>query len=215
MIRVVVFDFDGTLVNSNAIKREGFFRLAARYPKGTATMAAVIETAGDRGSILSAFAGRMATAGVHLDVDELVASYGAQVDAAVAAAPEMQGASDLLVNLRHAGLRLYLCSATPIASLLTILNTRGGWTVLFSGIHGAPKSKIEILRKIREAESASGDDMVVVGDGIDDARAASLVGTQFIAVGSGSYAATDPDVPMLSLHDVGGRLLALQALAQT
>src|SRR5262245_6477346 len=98
-------------------------------------MAAVIETAGDRGSILSAFAGRMATAGVYLDVDELVASYSAQVDAAVAAAPEMKGASQLLVNLRHAGLRLHVSSATPTASLLAILNRRG-WTALFSGIYG-------------------------------------------------------------------------------
>ena len=206
MIRVIVFDFDGTLVDSNAIKREGFFRLAARYPKGAATMAAVIGTAGDRHSILSSFAGCMAAAGVRLNVDELVASYGAHVDAAVAAAPEMQGASDLLVNVRNAGLRLHLSSATPTASLLTILNTRG-WTVLFSGMHGAPKSKIETLREICEAESASGEDILVVGDGIDDARAAGLVGAQFIAVGSGTYAAANPDVPMLRLRDVGAHLL--------
>ncbi len=44
VIRVVVFDFDGTLVDSNAIKREGFLRLAAGYPGGAATMAEVIET---------------------------------------------------------------------------------------------------------------------------------------------------------------------------
>jgi phosphoglycolate phosphatase len=209
VIRVVVFDFDGTLVDSNAIKREGFFRLAAPYPEGTARMATVIGTTGDRRSILSAFTVCMAAAGVHLNVDELVASYGAYVDTAVAAAPEIQGASDLLVNLRNEGLRLHLNSATPTASLLAILGTRG-WTALFSGIYGAPKNKVETLRQIREEESVSGDEIAVVGDGIDDARAAELVGTQFIPVGSGSYAASNPDVPALPLRDVGTYLLSWQ-----
>jgi phosphoglycolate phosphatase len=212
MIRVVVFDFDGTLVDSNAIKREGFFRLAARYPEGVATMASVMGTAGDRRSILSAFAARMAAEGVRLNAAELVASYGAGVDAAVAAAPEIRGASNLLASLRQTGLTLHLSSATPTASLLAILKARG-WTALFSGIHGAPNSKIETLRKICEVESAKGEQIVVLGDGIDDARAAELVGAQFIAVGSGSYAATNPDVPMLSLPAVGAHLLALKALA--
>jgi phosphoglycolate phosphatase-like HAD superfamily hydrolase len=211
VIRVGVFDFDGTLVDSNAIKMGGFFRLAARYPDGEAAMAEVIGTSGDRRSILSAFSACMASAGVHLNVDELVARYCEHVDAAVAAAPEMQGATDLLVNLRHAGLRLHLNSATPTESLLTILDRRG-WTVLFNGIHGAPNSKIEALHKISEAEHASGEEIAVVGDGLDDAHAANLFGARFIAVGSGSYAAANPDVPTLPLHEVGAHVLTLRPL---
>ena len=211
MIKVGVFDFDGTLVDSNGIKMEGFFRLAARYPGGEPAMAEVIGTSGDRRSILSAFSGSMAAAGIRLDVDELVARYCGHVDPAVAATPEMQGATDLLINLRHAGLRLYLNSATPIDSLLTILDRRG-WTVLFDGIHGGPISKIEALHKISEAEHASGKEITVIGDGLDDAWAAELFGAQFIAVGSGSYAAANPDAPMVPLHEVGAHVLALRPL---
>jgi phosphoglycolate phosphatase-like HAD superfamily hydrolase len=211
VIRVAAFDFDGTLVDSNAIKTEGFFRLAARYPEGEAAMAEVIRTSGDRRSILSAFSAYMASAGIRLDVHELVARYCEHVDPAVAAAPEMRGATELLVKLRHAGLRLYLSSATPTESLLTILDTRG-WTVLFNGIHGAPNSKIDALLKISEAEHADGDEIAVVGDGVDDAHAAKLVGAQFIAVGSGSYAAANPEVPMLPLHEVGAIVLASRPL---
>ncbi len=75
-------------------------------------MEAAIETEGDRRSILSAFADSVAGAGDSPNVDELVASYSAHVDAAVAAAPEMRGASNLLVRLRHAGVKLHL-SWTP------------------------------------------------------------------------------------------------------
>jgi phosphoglycolate phosphatase-like HAD superfamily hydrolase len=211
VIRVGVFDFDGTLVDSNAVKMEGFFRLAARYPGGEAAMAKAIETSGDRRSILSAFSASMASSAVRVDVDQLVARYCEHVDPAVAAAPEMQGATDLLVSLRHAGLRLYLSSATPTESLLAILDMRG-WTFLFNGIHGAPNSKIEALHKISEAEHASGEEIAVVGDGVDDAHAAKLFGAQFIAVGSGSYAAANPNVPTPPLHKVSARLLALRPL---
>jgi phosphoglycolate phosphatase len=212
VIRVVVFDFDGTLVDSNAIKIEGFFRLAARYPGGEAAMAEVIGTSGDRRSILSAFSACMASAGVRLDVDELVARYCEHVDPAVAAAPATEGAADILSNLRNAGFRLHLSSATPTESLLAILDMRG-WTFLFDGIHGAPKSKIQRLREISETENARGQEVVVVGDGTDDAHAAEAVGAQFIAVGDGSYASANPNNPILPLRDVEAKLLSRQALA--
>lgn len=211
-IRVGVFDFDGTLVESNAIKTEGFFHIAAHYPDGEAAMADAIGTSGDRRSILSAFAACMASAGVHLDVDDLVARYCERVDPAVASAPEMQGATDLLVNLRDAGLRLYLSSATPTESLLGILNARG-WTVLFNGIYGAPKSKIEALHEISKAEQAAGGEIAVVGDGVDDAYAAKMFGAQFIAVGSGSYATANPDALTLTLRDVGAYLHETETFA--
>src|SRR5262249_17732084 len=85
-------------------------------------------------------------------------------------------------------------------------------TVLFNAIHGAPNSKIEALRKISEAECVSGEEIAVIGDGLDDAHAAQLFGAQFIAVGSGSYAAANPDVAMLPLQEISARMLALRAL---
>jgi len=210
VIKVAAFDFDGTLVDSNAIKVEGFWRLAARYPRGETVMQEVIGTSGDRRSVLSAFASHMAAGGVRLKVEELVTRYSEDVDPAVAAAPEVQGATDLLVNLRNAGLRLHLNSATPTASLLAILDIRG-WTALFDGIHGSPKSKIEALQQIREAEDVSNQELVIVGDGIDDARAAETAGIRFIAVGSGTYAAANPHVRMMPLSDVKASLLTTLA----
>ena len=93
----------------------------------------------------------------------------------------------------------------------TILDLRG-WTVLFNGIHGAPNGKIEALRKISEAEHARGEEIVVVGDGVDDAYAANFIGAQFLAVVSGSYATANPDFQVLPLHEVGSHVLALRPL---
>jgi phosphoglycolate phosphatase-like HAD superfamily hydrolase len=51
-ISTVVFDFDGTLVDSNSIKRRGFFDVVADEPVSTARMQAVLATVqGDRHTI--------------------------------------------------------------------------------------------------------------------------------------------------------------------
>ena len=192
-------------MDSNAIKRAGFFRLANRFPEGAATMTAVREIFGSRRDILSTFANLMAEAGPVLDVDELVASYGIEVDADVAAAPEMPGASELVAKLRRRGLRLYLSSATPRENLFAILRARG-WMHWFDGVYGVPPSKIEILHKICEVESINGKEAAVVGDGIDDACAAESIGAHFIAVGCGTYAATNPHARILPLPDVDAQL---------
>ena len=53
MIACVVFDFDGTLVLSNAIKRDAFYMIADRYAGGRACMDELLTSrTGDRAAIL-------------------------------------------------------------------------------------------------------------------------------------------------------------------
>src|SRR4051812_143896 len=120
MIATVVFDFDGTLVDSNAIKRKGFFAVVANHTGGDATMQRVLhEVGGDRRAIFDAYVALQTAAEssqAH-DAGKLVIEYSTYVDAAVAAAAEMPGATALLEGLRRHGKHLYVSSATPVASL--------------------------------------------------------------------------------------------------
>ena len=82
MIRCAVFDFDGTLVMSNDIKREGFFAVTAEIAGGRAAMEALLaDPPGDRYAIFAAFAARFG-----LDAGELAEAYGAWCEAAILAA---------------------------------------------------------------------------------------------------------------------------------
>jgi phosphoglycolate phosphatase len=201
-IRVVVFDFDGTLVDSNEIKRQGFLNLAARHPKGHRAMLAVLVNGGDRLTVLSNFANRMAKYGKILDVDELVALYGLEVDGAVSVAPEILGATPLLAELRQRGLRLHVNSATPHRSLLLVLRARG-WSDRFDGIHGGPAIKAETLHRICTDERVEPEEVVVVGDGEDDAASAMAIGCKFVAVGSRPAAISLRTVAELILGGIG------------
>jgi phosphoglycolate phosphatase-like HAD superfamily hydrolase len=185
MISTVVFDFDGTLVDSNAIKRQGYFAVVAGHPGGAECMQAVLgRVTGDRRAVLTAYreAALKREAGPLPSVDELVQNYGDHVDGQVSAAREVEGAAALLRELKRAGRRIYLSSATPLTSLRRILEQRQ-WLQYFDDVFGHPASKPETLRVILEVAGVKPRAVAVVGDGVDDRDSAASIGCAFFPVG--------------------------------
>lgn len=182
----VVFDFDGTLVDTNHLKREGFLEIAARFPQGHDTMARVhAATTGDRWRVFEAFAAAIrAQAGLELDAAVLAQEYTARVDDRVAAAPEIEGATRLLGSLGELGVPAFLSSATPLSSLGPIVAARG-WRSSFQDIFGAPATKEGTIEVILGRLAVPPERLVVVGDGPDDRRSALATGARFLAVGEG------------------------------
>lgn len=203
MVSTVVFDFDGTLVDSNAIKRQGFFDVVAAHAGGAALMASVLaRVAGDRRAIFAAYV--QERAGGTPEVDDLVQAYSRRVDERVAAAPEMPGAQALLARLRERGVRLVLSSATPVDSLQRIVAQRD-WLRYFDEVRGHPAQKIDSLKQLLERDGAIAAAIAVVGDGEDDRASAAAVGCAFFAVGEARGAA--PGEPVYTLHDLSAVLL--------
>jgi phosphoglycolate phosphatase-like HAD superfamily hydrolase len=206
VIRCVVFDFDGTLVDSNALKRKAFFAIADQDARGRGTMEGALEvTVGDRRAILGEYVRRMSGFGRSLDLDELVAAYARIVDPLVVEARELPGARQLLDELRERGLATYLSSGTPAESLHSILDGRG-WRRLFDGVFGHPATKEQTLALVLQTHMLTPDQLVSIGDGEDDARAAEVVGCTFLPVGSGSFLLNRPGSPTFSLEEVGARI---------
>ena len=196
---LVVFDFDGTLVQSNDIKDKGFERLAERYPGGPEAMKIARAKGGlDRYGIAT----RFATA---LGFDpalgaKIGAEYGEIVDRAVIDAPECPGAVPLLEALVRSDMEVHLSSATPLENLEKVVRARG-WGAYFSGLHGKPATKEETLGKLIAGTGARPDRIAVVGDGADDRKSAETIGAAFFAVGDRLT-----DAPLMSLTDVRERL---------
>lgn len=198
MIRCVVFDFDGTLVLSNAIKRDGFFALATDFPDGAAAMERLLaDPPGDRFAILEAFAAPHGA-----DADDLAARYGKWCEERILSCPERTGAAAVLVRLRYAGLRLYVNSATPTAPLQAIVARRYA-SGTFDGVLGGHGAKLVNLEAIAATEELTPVEMLMVGDGIDDRDAAADFGCAFAGVAEGTLAASDEGAALpSSLMDV-------------
>ena len=180
-IKFLVFDFDGTLVESNKIKEMSFFRIASQIPKGDKAMAKVYCANGlARQDIWQRWITEMG-----LDMsqyDRFLHQYSNEVDELVARASAIDGAIELLLYLKNTSVKVFLSSATPEKNLKAIVAKRG-WSTFFEGINGFPRRKDETLRDVVLPLADSPEFIAVVGDGEDDRFSAEQIGCHFFPVG--------------------------------
>jgi len=197
MIRCVVFDFDGTVVLSNDIKREGFFAVASFIPDGRSRMAAILlNPPGDRYAIFDRFA---AETGAITSAD-LVDSYSCWCEERILQCPERHGAERVISALRAAGMKVHLNSATPVAPLRNIVARRFGLE-FFDGVHGGYGEKAGNLKSIVALEAIRPDELVMIGDGADDWDAAGIIGCRFVGVPDGTLVSAAYDGPLVGDFD--------------
>jgi phosphoglycolate phosphatase len=185
MIRVVVFDFDGTLVESNRVKEVCLHRTVAGLCGGEAALAAARKTGGDRYQIFQDVARKLSTTSdleaIASQTLVLVNTYSHCCATGIIASAERRGARRALAGLSQRGLRIWVLSATPDRYLTDLLRRRGLLRWL-RGSYGSSVSKEQGLRQIMITERANRNNVLFVGDGPDDQRAARVVGVKFAAV---------------------------------
>lgn len=185
MIRCAVFDFDGTLVDSNAIKYSSFLDVAAELPGGVKTMASVIGrlTNATRYEIFDRFVidMRIPVAQQAAFSRELAEKYSVLCHDAISKAAEISGAHAALQRLRAQGVRLFVSSATPTEPLCGLIQARE-WGKVFDGVYGAPALKQAHIRQILDEGGWTPEELVYVGDSDVDAVAAAKIGCVFIGV---------------------------------
>ncbi len=191
---VVVFDFDGTLVDSNRLKWNAYFELFPRSPEAKRAISKALSPIYEKSRyvIIERLLDELIRQGLmeeppggrHRLLEDLTARYGHIVLEGAKQCPEMPGASELLKELSHLGARLYLSSTTPESPLKEIVAHRG-WTGYFQDIFGYPRQKSDTLRQIMEENRLPPHALAVVGDGRSDMESAEETGALFIRVQDG------------------------------
>ena len=201
MIKVVVFDFDGTLVDSNLIKERMFERVVQGIPGGVEALNEAKKLGGDRFRTFGEISRRLEAEPSRRGgmTRRLAAEYGRGCLRAIAATSERRGASSALRFAHRRGLRLYLNTATPQRDIEPLLRARG-WAGMFTGAYGAPDSKVGILLRIMRRERVAARNVVMVGDSADDLDAALRTGAWFVGVTAEARLQLRPPFGMIDLR---------------
>lgn len=183
-----MFDFDGTLIDSNSIKYSAFLRFVQHEPRGVERIKRILGLGNQtRNEIWEAYYSG-SSKDFSYDVNSMnrhLQEFSEYIDDAVVKAPEVSNARILLEELLNsAGHLTVLSSATPEINLIEILNKKG-WDIYFDFVSGAPRTKTRALSHAMSFFSISPDHVYVIGDGADDMISAQNCGCHFLPVGEG------------------------------
>ena len=181
MIETIILDFDGVILESVSVKTEAFRTLFSFVPE---YVDEIVQFHIDNGG-MSRFEKFRYIYHTILNEDlpddkfeTLSRRFSDLVEEAVVQAQFVDGALDFLDSMSKR-YRLYIVSATPQEELERIVKQKG-ISRYFSGVFGSPAKKIDHIIRILTENNLSPEDVLYVGDAINDWEAARKSGIRFI-----------------------------------
>ena len=181
MTRVVIFDFDGVILESAEIKTEAFRELFSIYPEHVDRIVQYhINNIGiSRWTKFDYIYSNYLKKELTCEEKEFLGeSFSGLVVEKVKACPFVPGALEFLKEY-HSRLGLYVVSATPSFELSEILDFRG-LSGYFRKAYGSPGGKADAAKDILANEGIDSDAVILVGDSLADYDAAVEVGVLFV-----------------------------------
>ncbi len=180
----IVFDFDGTLVDSNEIKTLAFGRLYKDYGEDIVhkVIAYHRENIGMSRFIKFRYWHEQLLRQPYTKEveDELSQLYSLLVLDAVVEAPYIKGGLEFL-KFYYQKLPLFVASGTPEKELREIVKRRD-MLLYFTGVFGSPASKTEILKNIIRKHHYNPERVLMIGDTMADWEGAQSAETAFLGV---------------------------------
>jgi phosphoglycolate phosphatase len=200
-VAALLFDFDGVIVESAALKTSAYSTVYAG--EDPAALAEVLDYQRRHGGLgrYEKFAhfehavfGRAADAAA---IDRLAAAYHNVVFEAVLACPFVAGAQEFL-RFALGRVDMHLISGTPQDELVDIVERRR-LSRYFASVHGAPTSKRAAFERILVENGYAAAATVAVGDATTEFVAAQELGIHFVGiVAPGSASPFPAAVPTLA-----------------
>ena len=183
----IVFDFDGTLVNSNEIKTWAFGELYKEHGENIVRQIISYNKEHEGVSRFVKFRywqedllGQPYTKEIGKNLSR---TYSQLVFDTVVQAPYVEGALEFLKK-HYQHIPLFVASGTPEPELREIVLKRN-MNRFFRGVYGSPASKSEILQKIIRSNKLVPESVLMIGDALSDLDGAQPEGTGFVGILNG------------------------------
>lgn len=196
--KIIVFDFDGTLVDSSRVKHDAYFDIFSQESQSVQDVAKAViphirgKLRGEtiRSILEQTHRELLGTSAFDEKVQEYVQRYDSLVEERIISKGLFVGVRELLERW-NSQYRVYLSSGTPHYALESLVN-KLNLSHVFHGVYGVDHTrkdgagvmKKENLFKILQLESAMGADACIVGDGVEDLESAREYGSVFIGIHS-------------------------------
>lgn len=182
MIKAVIFDFDGVILESASIKTEAFRVIARDYPKeqADALVRYHMEHMGISRHVKFRYFIEKILGEEYTDGKEtaLAERFRQIVFQRVMACPFVPGALEFLVR-NYQKYDFYIASGTPDAEMHEVVTGRG-LEKYFREVHGTPAKKAEIITDIMGRHGYDCSEVLFVGDAGTDRDAAAACGIAFV-----------------------------------
>lgn len=181
MLKSIVFDFDGVILESMDIKTRAFAKLFADCPEHVDKIVKLhIEKGGisrfEKFNII--YRDFLKKQLDEAELARLGQRFSDLVLEEVLHCPFVSGAQEFLEEYSF-GYTLFVASGTPETELVDIVKRRG-LDQYFRGVYGSPKTKADIIRGIMANNHLQRTEVVFIGDALSDYQASREVSVNFV-----------------------------------